>query len=336
VAIAAALQGWEGGTGVLVMDEPTAVLPPNEVTHLFEVIDGIKQTGTSVLYVSHRLAEIFELADRVSVIRGGEMVATQDVAAITPRDLATLMVGEDVDPDLNVAIPNVAGAATSLEVRDLRARWLRGASFDLHKGEILGLAGLLGSGREEVPYAIAGALGKDATGTVRLDGGPWRDVADVGGLGMPLVPADRAAEAVIGEFSVGENLSVSMLESVRRRGRIDKRRESRFARDWVALSGGNQQKVVMARCLAQQSSVLLLCEPTAGVDIGTRIALYELIAEEARNGLSVLVTSSDVGEVLAMCTRVLVFRDGVVAREIKGQLLTESAVLHAMEGTDEE
>jgi ABC-type sugar transport system ATPase subunit len=352
VAIVAAIQGWEGGEGVLVLDEPTAVLPPHEVEQLFELIAEVRRSGASVLYVSHRLDEIFRIADRVTVIRGGRKVATVAVADLTPRDLATLMVGEDVDPDFRAEIAGPGGAAVALEASDLRSRYLKGVSFSLHRGEVLGVAGLPGSGAEQVPYALAGALGAEASGQVTLAGSA--ETVSLGGkglLGIPLVPADRARQAVVAEMGVGDNLTLPILDRLSARGKLNKSREAQVVAEWFdaleiraagpdapisTLSGGNQQKVVMARCLALEPSVLLLCEPTAGVDIATRIALYKLIAEQAERGLGVIVASSDVGDLLAMCTRVLVLRDGVVARELPGHGLTEPTLHHAIEGVEEQ
>ncbi len=353
VAIVAALQGWEGGQGVLVLDEPTAVLPPHEVAQLFELIGEVRRTGASVLYVSHRLDEIFKLADRVTVLRGGRVVVTEEVANLTPRELATLMVGEDVDPEFRAEIAAAASdAPVALEVKDLRSRYLNGVSFSLRTGEVLGLAGLAGSGGEELPYAVAGALGREASGQVRLAerGDQWLEIGETGLLGLGLVPADRAREGVIAEFSVADNLTLPILDRLRRGVALSRSRESALVSDWVdklqirtaghgapisTLSGGNQQKVVMARCLALESSVLLLCGPTAGVDIATRIAIYELVAAQAARGLGVIVSSTDAGDLLAMCTRILVLRDGVVVRDLDCTGLTESTLHHTIEGTDE-
>ena len=350
VAIVAAIQGWEEGRGLLVLDEPTAVLPPHEVEQLFELVGEVRRAGASVLYVSHRLDEIFRIADRVTVLRGGRKVATEDVANLTPRQLATLMVGEDVDPDFRAEIRVGTGSPVALEAKDLRSRYLKGVSFSLRHGEVLGIAGLPGSGAEQIPYALAGALGRDATGQVRLTG---RESMALGGkhlLGIPLVPADRAREAIVAEMSVADNLSLATLDRLSSGVKLSRSREQALVSDWFdklqiraagpvapisTLSGGNQQKVVMARCLAIEPSVLLLCEPTAGVDIATRIALYRLIADQAERGLGVIVSSSDVGDLLAMCTRVLVLRDGVIARELLGERLTESMLHHAIEGVED-
>jgi ABC-type sugar transport system ATPase subunit len=351
VAIVAAIQGWEGGHGVLVLDEPTAVLPPHEVEQLFELIAEVRRAGASVLYVSHRLDEIFRIADRVTVLRGGCKVATDDVSNLTPRALASLMVGEDVDPDFRAEIRVGHDASVALEASDLHSRYLKGVSFTLRRGEVLGIAGLPGSGAEQLPYALAGALGSEARGRVKLaDRG---DPIELGGSGLcdiPLVPADRAREAVVAEMGVGENLTLPILDRLSGGVALSRAREEDLVADWFdklqiraaghgapisTLSGGNQQKVVMARCLALEPSVLLLCEPTAGVDIATRIALYKLIADQAEHGLGVIVSSSDVGDLLAMCTRVLVLRDGVVVRELPGDGLTETMLHHAIEGVED-
>lgn len=351
VAIAAALHGWEGRRGVLVLDEPTAVLPPGEVARLFDIVREVRDAGASVLYISHRMDEIFALADRVTVIRGGRRIATRPVAELTPRSLAELMAGEEMDTDHRPALPS-GPAAPVLEVRDLWAGPLRGVGFDLAGGERLGITGLVGSGHEIVPYAVCGAHGGPVRGRLRLPDHSerWTEARDAGGLGLPLVPADRAGEGVIGGFSVGENLTLPLLERMRARsGRLRRRRESALADDWIrrvgvrtagrgaritTLSGGNQQKVVMARCLAQHPPVLAMCEPTAGVDIATRLQLYDLIERQAGAGMGVIVSSSDTQDLLALCTRVLVVRDGRIAREISGREVTESALVHAMEGTD--
>ncbi|WP_371573698.1 sugar ABC transporter ATP-binding protein [Streptomyces sp. NBC_01314] len=354
VAIAAALQGWEGRRGVLVLDEPTAVLPPGEVARLFDIVREVRDAGAGVLYVSHRMDEIFALADRVTVIRGGRRIATRRVAELTPRSLAELMAGEETETDHRPAPRSATGGATGavLEVRDLWAGPLRGIGFDLARGERLGITGLVGSGHEIVPYAVCGAHSGQVSGRLRVPerSERWTDARHADGLGLPLVPADRAGEGVIGDFSVGENLTLPLLHRLRARGgRLHRRRESALAEDWIervgvrtagrgaritTLSGGNQQKVVMARCLAQRPPVLALCEPTAGVDIATRLQLYDLIERRTEEGMGVIVSSSDTQDLLALCTRVLVVRDGRIARELSGRDITEAALVHAMEGTE--
>ncbi len=351
VAIAAALQGWTGGSGVLVLDEPTAVLPHDEVERLFAMVREVRAAGTSVLYVSHRLDEIFALADRVTVLRGGRVIATHAVADLDAGRLASEMVGEEVDPDYRAPVAARPDAPVVLEARDVHGRWLRGVDLDVHRGEILGIAGLAGAGVLELPYVLAGCAQHAVSGRLRLPARSpeWSDAADAAGLDIPLVPADRGREGIVAEFAVSENLSLSVLGRLGRRGRLDKRAEAAVVEHWTqrlgvvtagpgapisTLSGGNQQKVVLARCLVRDPDLLVLCEPTAGVDIGTRVAIYELIAELSRGGLTVVLSSSDAGDVLAMCTRVVVLRDGRVAAELGGDGLTEHALVSAMEGED--
>jgi ABC-type sugar transport system ATPase subunit len=351
VAIAAALQGWHGGGGLLVLDEPTAVLPHDEVERLFAVVEEVRKAGTAVLYVSHRMDEIFQLADRVTILRGGRLVATKDIAEIDSRGLAGLMVGEDVDPDYRAPVAAQPDALIALETRDIAGKWLRGVDLKVFKGEILGIAGLAGAGVLELPYVITGHAprGDKVSGRLRLPltSDEWRDVSDLKDMNIPLVPSDRQREGVIYEFGVNENLSLSILGRLGRRGKLGLREEARAVEEWSrrldiktetptslisTLSGGNQQKVVVARCLATEPDILVLCEPTAGVDIGTRVAIYDMIARLSREGLTVIVSSSDEGDLLAMCTRIVVLRNGKVAEELSGEGLTQQALVSAIEG----
>jgi ribose transport system ATP-binding protein len=349
VAIAAALVGWEGGPGLLVLDEPTAVLPPHDVARLLEIIRGVRDRGTSILYVSHRLDEVFEIADRVTILRGGRVVQTRPVTGLTTQTLAELMVGADVDAGYRAGLPPADDRPVVLRARDIRGRFLDGVDVELRDGEVLGVAGLPGSGRDELPYALAGSLA-GATGQIQLGDQAWLPVRKSAAFDIPIVPADRGRESVIHEFSVGENLSISVLRRFRRLGWLRRRPERELVDEWMdaisikatgagalitTLSGGNQQKVMMARCLARDPRVLVLCEPTAGVDVGTRQAIYEFIASRAKAGLSLVVSSSDTGDLLAICTRVLVMCNGRVVRELAGDEITEQALLQAMEETEQ-
>jgi ribose transport system ATP-binding protein len=348
VAIAGALQGWHSG-GVLVLDEPTAVLPHDEVERLLAMVREVQRSGTSVLYVSHRLDEIFEIADRVTVLRAGRVVETLAVSDIDQRGLAQLMVGTDVDPDYRAPVAARPDSPVVLELRDVHGRRLHGLELDAHRGEILGIAGLAGDGVNELPYLIAGHPRHPATGQIRLPqrSADWIDVADAHKLEIPLVPSDRAHEAIVPDFAVGENLTLSVLDRLGSRGKLNRAAEQQLVERWTqrlgvvtasseamisTLSGGNQQKVVVARCLARDPELLVLSEPTAGVDIGTRVAIYELLAGLAREGLTVVVSSSDLGDLLAMCTRIVVLKDGRVGAELGGDGLTEHALVNAIEG----
>jgi ABC-type sugar transport system ATPase subunit len=351
VAIIAALQGWHGGRGVLVLDEPTALLPHDEVERLFDMVREVRRAGTSVLYVSHRLDELFEIADRVTVLRAGRVVTTRSIADVDGRALASLMVGENVDPDYRAPVAARPDAPVVLALRDVHGHRLRGVDLEVHRGEILGLAGLAGAGLHELTYMIAGRSRHPVTGRMRLPqrSDEWLDVADAVSLGIPIVPADRAREAIVAEFAVRENLTLSILDRLGARGKLGLRQEEALVDHWTrelgivtaspdalisTLSGGNQQKVVVARCLARDPELLILSEPTAGVDIGTRVAIYDLIAGLSRSGLTVVVSSSDFGDLLAMCTRVVVLRNGRVAAELGADGLTEHALVHAIEGEE--
>ncbi len=351
VAIAAALQGWDGG-GVLVLDEPTAVLPHDEVERLFEVVSEVRRRGTSVLYVSHRMDEIFAIADRVTVLRGGRRVGTYEISDLDTRALAHRMVGDDVDPDFRASVVSPVDQPVTIAARGIRGKWLRGVDLEARAGEILGIAGLAGAGALELPYVLAGKAGVLAQGEISLpvDTPDWYDVQHAADLNIPLVPADRQTEAVIAEFTVGENISLSALRSLGSRGRLSAADEATLVESWSqrldvvssgpsapisTLSGGNQQKVVLARCLATDPRVLVLCEPTAGVDIGTRVSIYRIIADLAAHGLTVIVASSDEGDLLALCTRILVLRGGVVAEELQAEGLTKTVLIRAIEGADQ-
>lgn len=350
VAIAAALAGWHGGPGLLVLDEPTAVLPPSDVTKLLDIVQQVRSRGTSILYVSHRLDEIFQIAGRVTVLRGGRVIETLDVTTTNAQGLAEAMVGSEVDTEYRAGLADQTQGPVVLRARDLAGRFLEGIDLDLHRGEALGIAGLPGSGRSELPYALVGAL-PGSTGRVQREEGTWLPLGRSDELDIPIVPADRGQEAVFPEMSVGENLSMSVLASLRGVAGVSRGRERKLIRDWVrdveikspntndpitTLSGGNQQKVIVSRCLARDPQVLVLCEPTAGVDVGTRQSIYELLAERARAGLALIVSSSDTGDLLAICTRVLVMCNGRIVRELRGDAVTEASLIQAMEEMEQQ
>lgn len=348
VAIAAALNGWESGRGLLVLDEPTAVLPHTEVGRLLDIVRGVQQMGASVLYVSHRLDEIFAIADRVTVLRDGRVTATRNAAELNTQSLAELMVGDRVDAAFRLARPPVHEGTPVLSVRNLVGEHVRGLELSVARGEILGIAGFAGSGADEAAYLLAGARPLAAPhGEVRVGEGEWEPAtAALARERLPLVPADRGGEAVVADFSVSDNLSMRVLDRFKSPLGLSRRRESAFVEDWIrqleikvsapdasimSLSGGNQQKVIMGRCLASDPSLVLLAEPTAGVDVGTRQAIYELIGRLADDGLAVVVTSTDTTDLLALCSRVIVLAGGEIAEELVGDQISDQALLAAME-----
>jgi ABC-type sugar transport system ATPase subunit len=350
VAIAAALQGWDSSNGVLVLDEPTAVLPPFEVRKLMQIVKELRATGAGILYVSHRLNEIFDLADRVTVLRGGRNVATRRVADITKQELVELMLGPEVAASYDAPDRKPAGPGPVLEVSGLSGIYVRNVDLELRRGEVVGVAGLPSDGRDELPRLLTDRR-RSAGGRLRLTqrSADWSPVARFRGEQIALLPPDRGSEGVIAPMTVAENLSLSVIHRLSPGLRLRKRAEASFVDRWiralsitvasqespiVTLSGGNQQKVLFGRALGQQPDVLVMCEPTAGIDVGARMAIYQLIAEQAAAGLTVLVTSSDIDDLLAVCHRVVVMREGVIARELSGEGLTEHQLVHAMEGIE--
>jgi ABC-type sugar transport system ATPase subunit len=346
VAIAAALQGWDGAHGVLVLDEPTAVLPPKEAKRLFSIIRGLCARGAGVLYVSHRLDEIAELADWVSVLSDGKLVAAAAAADMDKKALIRFMLGEEASTEPVGRVDRADGMTPVLRVSHLRGRYVADVTFEIGQGEVVGLAGLPGDGRDELPRLLSDAA-HDARGVVELrQDGAWQPVCQALG-DVALVPPDRGREGIIADLTVGENLSLSVLSSFRRRGRLSRSTERVLVEKWLSrlrvrsggasalvstLSGGNQQKLLIGRALARRPKVLLLCEPTAGVDVGARRAIYEVVAEQAAEGLAVLVTSSDVQDLLSMCTRVLVLHRGRVIRQLTGADLNEHELVRSLEG----
>jgi ribose transport system ATP-binding protein len=276
---------------------------------------------------------------------------TETVSSVNKGSLINSMLGKEMSIDFRVEVPVETDADTVLEVRDLRGRFVDGVSFQLRRGEILGLAGLAGSGREEIPYALAGALNYKLKGQVRMpaSGSEWRSVGDTGSLNLAFVPADRGTEGIIDGLTVAENLTLSVLGEINNSWFMSKRSERRFANEWATklqvkmadsadpistLSGGNQQKVLIGRCLITKPDVLILSEPTAGVDIGARRGIFELLTEQAGDGLAVIIASTDLDDMLSICSRVLVFQDGVVTHELEGDAIKEDVLVGAVEGLD--
>lgn len=363
VAIARALDGLDNDRGVLVLDEPTAALPPDEVEHLFEVVRELRRRGVTTIYVSHRLDEVFDLCDRVSILRDGVMQGTFDIAALDRRSLIRLIVGQDIDEE---APPASAGGSEDasgagsvgrtrpprLAVQELEGGNLRQVSFAVQPGEFLGVAGLLGSGREELAYAVVGAVPSRARSRA-LDGVELGRLSPVSArrAGIGLIPGNRQKGSAISEFDVRENITLANLEQVRRGGRISRREELRTARRWIReldlrppdpaksfglLSGGNQQKAILARWFNTEPSVILVDEPTAGVDIGARHAIYTRMREHAATGVAFVVSSSDFDDLVELCSRVIVLRSGRVVDELQGSDITLDALLTATMGEADE
>lgn len=349
VSIAAALQRFNVEDGLLVLDEPTSALGRREASVLLDLIRRIRARGASVLLISHRLDEILEVADVVTVLLTGRRVATVKTGELTGADLVRLMVGSIARrTDRERPATSGATAAPVLEVRGLSGRWLRPTDIILKRGEILGVAGLPGSGADEVARLLTDARAR-AGGWVRIDHGSWCQLDNYRESSVALVPPDRMEEGLIPEMSVKENLSLCTVDGLRKLFWVDKSKEERFTDHWVKaldivcgdpnssvaeLSGGNQQRVLLGRVMARQAKVLVLCEPTVGVDVVTRYAIYDLVRAYAHSGVGMIVSSSDTTDLCVLCDRVMVFRAGQVVSEIPRAALSESALQMQIEGFD--
>jgi ribose transport system ATP-binding protein len=362
VAIVRALDGLDLDRGVLVLDEPTAALPPDEVQHLFEIVREVTRQGVSAIYVSHRLDEIFELVDRVSVLRDGRMQGTRPVAELDHRSVVQMILGSTPDRSASARAtappPEPAEPAqpepvppARLAVRGLRSAVLRGVDLDVAPGEVLGVAGLLGSGREELAYAVVGAV-PSGVDRLALDGRPLglpMRPARARRAGIGLVPGNRAPGSAVGAFTVRENVTLTDLRAVSRLGRLSRGREREVAGRWMReldirpadperrfslLSGGNQQKGILAKWFNVQPAALLVDDPTAGVDVGAREAIYGIIRRQAAEGTAFVICSSDHEDLVALCDRVLVLRNGTVAAELdRGDLASDELLLHTVGAT---
>ncbi|MBT2490883.1 sugar ABC transporter ATP-binding protein [Streptomyces sp. ISL-96] len=338
---------------LIVMDEPSAALDPDEVDNLFRIVAGLTADGVAVVYISHRLEEIRRIGDRVTVLKDGRAVAVGLPAKSTPtRDVVALMTGRDVEyvfPERRAEDPSAADPV--LRVEGLaREGEFAALDLDIRPGEIVGLAGLVGSGRSEVLETIYGAR-KPTTGRVLVDGRPLRpgSVRAAVRAGIGLAPEERKAQGLLMLESVTRNVSVSTLSRFSRGGWLDRTAERKAAQAATrelslrpdhpdarirTLSGGNQQKAVLARWLLRGCRVLLLDEPTRGVDVGARAELYAVIRRLADEGLAVLLVSSEVPEVLGLADRVLVLREGRVVHTAPARELDEHRVLDlVMEGS---
>ncbi|GGP68983.1 sugar ABC transporter ATP-binding protein [Saccharothrix coeruleofusca] len=337
---------------LIVMDEPTAALASDEVDNLFRIVGELTAAGVAVVYISHRLEEIRRIGSRVTVLKDGRTVASGLPADTPTNELVDLMSGRKVE-----AVFPVRQASTADERREVlvvrgltRHGEFRDVSFTVHAGEIFGIAGLVGSGRSEVLETVFGARKPDA-GSVTVDGRALRpgSVADAVRAGIGLAPEERKSQGLLLELPVAHNVTLASLPAYSRAGFTDRARELRDSRATLerldlrpadprrlvgTFSGGNQQKAVVARWLVRGCRVLLLDEPTRGVDVGARAELYRLIHELAAEGVAVVLVSSEVPEVLGLADRVLVLREGEVAAQRPAAELTEAAVLDiVMEGS---
>jgi rhamnose transport system ATP-binding protein len=339
---------------VLILDEPTASLSDREVGRLLGVIRDLRRQGVGIVYISHRLEELFQIADRVTVLRDGASVGTRPMSGIDRAEMIRMMVGRDVTaifPKQTVPIGDVV-----LRLSDLgcTTSGVHGVSFDVRAGEIVGLAGLVGAGRTELARILFGLTPADA-GTIEWRGAATtiRSPAQAARLGIAYVPEDRRRHGVILEMPVTTNATMAVLNRISANGWINFRRERELAKDFVErlsiktaslgtpvgdLSGGNQQKVSVARWLATDPKLLILDEPTQGIDVGAKAQIHRLMGELAGRGMAILLISSELPEILGMSERIVVMHGGTVSGILPRADATQENVMalalgHALTGS---
>jgi len=334
---------------ILIMDEPTAALTEADVEQLFGIVRLLRSRGVGVVYISHRLQEVFELADRVTVLRDGSYVDTRAVSDVTEQDLISMMVGRTIE-DLFPKQPSQIGEVV-LEVRNLkREPYTRGVSFQVRAGEIVGIAGLVGSGRSETAQIIFGTLPAES-GEILIDGRPVRirRPADAVAHGIAYVPEDRGQQGLVRAMTLRENSTMAILPQVSRLGFLQAGKEKIEALRAIQqldiratgpeqivnkLSGGNQQKVVVGKWLASRPRILIMDEPTRGVDVGAKSEIHRLMSQlAAETGLGILMISSELPEILGMSDRILVMREGRIVAEFDRAEATQERIAAAMMST---
>jgi ABC-type sugar transport system ATPase subunit len=339
-------------TEILIMDEPTSALTEAEVARLYRVIERLRQRGVTILYISHKMDEVFKLADRITVLRDGKLVRTLNRTETTAREVTHLMVGREIEAAKHHA-PRTPGDIV-LEVQDLSLPWpgharawrLRNISFSLRRGEILGIAGLMGAGRTELLEALFGASAERPMGQVRLNGRQalFHHPADARRAGIALVTEDRKRLGLFTNMTVRENITMCTLRELAHGGLISTRRERSAARSSIeelsvrtagaeaaitTLSGGNQQKCIIGRWLLTRPELLLLDDPTRGVDVGAKAELYRLMDQLCRGGMAIIVTSSELPELLTVSDRILVLCEGRLTGEFTRAEATEQRIMEA-------
>ena len=331
---------------ILIMDEPTAALSESDVEQLFSIVRLLRERGVSIIYISHRLNEVFELADRVTVLRDGEYIGTHEVKDTSESELISMMVGRTIDNLFPKQDPDIGDVV--LEVRNLnRPPLTRDISFSVRAGEIVGLAGLVGSGRSETAQVIFGVLPAES-GEILLDGEPVKigRPSEAVEYGIGYVPEDRGHQGLIREMTIRENTSMPVLKTVSKNTFINRGKERQLANRSIQqlsiratgpdqitnkLSGGNQQKVVVSKWLASNPKLLIMDEPTRGIDVGAKAEIHRLMSRlAAEAGLAILMISSELPEILAMSDRILVMREGRLVGEFTREQATQEVIAHAM------
>ncbi|TFD59655.1 sugar ABC transporter ATP-binding protein [Cryobacterium sp. Hh7] len=327
---------------ILILDEPTAALTDHEINDLFRVLRSLRDDGVAIIYVSHRLEEVFELCDRLTVMRNGETIMTKDVVATTVEEVISTMVGRpggELYPERNTRTDDVL-----ISVDALNGRRVKDVSFQAHAGEVVGIGGLAGSGRSELLRLIAGAQ-KHTSGSITVAGTTLRHGKGVGHAldhGVALVPEERRSQGVILSASIQDNIAIANFQAVSSSGWMSNRSIVDLARRGLAnlqikargprqavgqLSGGNQQKVVLAKMLARSPKVLLMDEPTRGIDVGTKAEIYRLMRELVAGGTTIIAVSSELPELIGMSDRILIMHEGRIAGEVRADVADEELLL---------
>lgn len=326
---------------LIIMDEPTAPLTDNETKELYEIIRELKSRGVTIIYISHRLEEIFEVCDRVTVFRDGKYVSTNNVSEMTRDKLITAMVGRELGEDYPKRTTEIGEAC--LEVKNLNNKKLHDVSITLHKNEILGLGGLMGAGRTEFARAVFGADPIDS-GTIIANGKEVviKNPEAAFKNKIAMLPEDRKGQGVFLKLPIKNNITISILDKLSRLGFVNKKKEDQVCEDMKgnlsiklasmlqpvkALSGGNQQKVVFSKLLATESDILIVDEPTRGIDVGAKQEIYKLMRELTEKGKSIIMISSEMPELIGMSDRIVVMREGHVAKELLPDEFSQETIL---------
>lgn len=327
---------------LLIMDEPTAVLSSHEIDILFNVINSLKSEGVSVIYISHRLEELFKIADRVTVLRDGHFMGTVEVGSTNKKNITNMMIGRDLTEQYPKIKKNIG--RTVLEIKNLSTNKLKEINLEVKEGEILGLAGLVGAGRTELARVIVG-IDQYNEGTINLFGKPLRckTIRDAIKKGIALIPEERKTQGLILSLSIENNISLPYLNLLQKFGLIRtskaENNSSRLVAElWIKsesvrqkvknLSGGNQQKVVLAKWMFRNYKLMIFDEPTRGVDVGAKVEIYKLMNNLALSGVAIIMISSELPEIIGMSDRILVMKEGKITGIIDSSGATEDSILH--------
>lgn len=331
---------------VLIMDEPSAAIAAVEVENMLRIVRQLKEKGVTIIYISHRMDEVFDISDRVSILRDGQYVATKRIDEVSRQELINMMVGRE----LTESFPkrNVVLGEKVMEVKNLTGNGDFDINFHLRKGEILGFAGLVGAGRTELAKMLFGDV-KPVSGEIIVEGKSrsFRDTSDAIEAGIGLIPEDRKREGAFLDYSIQWNIPCMSLKRISKGIVVDQKEADRLADEYVKklrikthtvkqlvknLSGGNQQKVVVAKVLAAQSKILIFDEPTRGIDVGAKQEIYHLMNNLVEQGMSIIMISSELEELLGMSDRVMVLYEGHISGELKKEEFSQSRVMELASG----